>query len=135
MAKNGGVASNGAVALLVINTDRSAALSQEVPDAAERYTLTARNLLDKTVELNGSELALGADDALPQLTGIRTRAGRLTFAPASITFLAVSKANNASCRVVSYLHAGRRRNGRRLPTKPMYLRAAETPHLRAASTP
>jgi len=98
VAKNGGVASNGAVALLVINTDRSAALSLDVPDAAERYTLTARNLLDKTVELNGSELALGADDALPQLTGIRTRAGRLTFAPASITFLAVAKANNASCR-------------------------------------
>jgi len=87
----------GGVALLVINTDRNAALSLETP-AAERYTLTAAKLLDKSVELNGSELKLGANDSLPDLAGARTKAGAFTFAPASITFLAFAKANNAACR-------------------------------------
>ena len=87
----------GGVALLVINTDRSAALSLETP-AAERYTLTAAKLLDSMVELNGHELRLGADDSLPELTATSTHAGNLTFAPASITFLAMPKANNAACR-------------------------------------
>jgi heparanase len=89
---------SGGVALLVINTDRTAALSVEVPAAAERYTLTAAKLLDSTVELNGRELRLGADDSLPQLTGTSTQAGNLTFAPASITLLAIPTANNAACR-------------------------------------
>ena len=89
---------SGGVALLVINTDRSAALSLAAPAASERYTLAARALLDKTVELNGTELKLGADDILPELTGTPTQAGNLTFAPASITFLAMPKANNAACR-------------------------------------
>ena len=87
----------GGVALLAINTDRSAALSLEAP-ATERYTLTAAKLLDSMVELNGHELRLGADDSLPELTGTSTQAGNLTFAPASITFLAMPKANNAACR-------------------------------------
>jgi hypothetical protein len=50
------------------------------------------------VELNEKELKLGADDALPEITGIAMRPGSLTFAPESITFLAVPNARNASCR-------------------------------------
>ena len=88
----------GGVALLAINTSRTAPLSLDIPAAGERYTLTAQKLLDNTVELNGTELKLGANDALPRLTATPTRAGTLTFAPASITFLAIQKANNASCR-------------------------------------
>lgn len=87
----------GGVALLVINTDRVATISLRVP-AAERYTLTAAKLLDTTVELNGRELRLGADDSLPALAGTATQAGDVTFAPASITFLAIPKAKNAACR-------------------------------------
>ena len=41
---------------------------------------------------------LGADDALPTLTGVPTTAGDLTFAPLSITFLAIPGANNDSCQ-------------------------------------
>jgi heparanase len=89
---------SGAVALLVINTDRRAPLSLNLPAAATRYTLSAPDLLQSSVELNGRELKLGADDSLPQLTGTPTQAGNLTFAPASITFLALPKANNAACR-------------------------------------
>jgi len=88
----------GGVALLVINTDRAATQSLELPTAADRYTLTAQSLEEVRVRLNGSELKMGADDAIPQLEGAPTSAGRLVFEPASITFLAVRNANNASCR-------------------------------------
>jgi hypothetical protein len=86
------------VALLVINTDSKQAQSLTVPTASERYTLTARELTDKQVQLNGVDLNLGADDSLPELKGSVVRFGEIQFAPASITFLAIPKANNASCR-------------------------------------
>lgn len=89
---------HGGVSLLAINADRNAAHTVAIPAKAVRYTLTARNLLDKTVELNGNELALGAGDTLPDLKGLSMPAGSVTFAPASITFLAFPEARNASCR-------------------------------------
>ena len=88
----------GGVALLVINTDRAASHWLDLPLSADRYTLTARNLEDKQVLLNGSELRLSANGDLPPLAGLHTPAGRLAFAPASITFLAIPNANNPSCR-------------------------------------
>lgn len=87
----------GGVALLVINTDAKRAQSLTVPTSSERYTLTAHELTDKQVQLNGVDLKLGADDTLPTLTGVETKPGEVTFAPASITFLALPKAHNASC--------------------------------------
>jgi heparanase len=62
----------GGVALLVINTDRTAPQSLELATAVERYTLTAKNLSDTLIQLNGSDLKLGTDDALPPLAGTRT---------------------------------------------------------------
>jgi len=50
------------------------------------------------VRLNGNPLNLGADDALPELKGTPTRSGKITFAPESITFLALPKAKNQNCR-------------------------------------
>lgn len=88
----------GGVALLAINGDRDNAHTINLFAASERYVLTAPKLEDTRVELNGKELSLGADDALPALRGLATRAGRIRLAPASITFLAVPGANNASCR-------------------------------------
>ncbi|MGH9695196.1 MAG: hypothetical protein ACRD5Z_13690, partial [Bryobacteraceae bacterium] len=88
----------GGVAVLAINTDREASQSLEIPTEADRYTLTAQNLSDTSVQLNGTELKLGARDALPQLNGVATPSGHVTFAPASITFLAIPEANNESCR-------------------------------------
>jgi hypothetical protein len=91
-------AAPGGIALLVINPDQTAAHSIELPAPADRYTLSASKLQDSTVRLNGAELKLGPDDEIPQLTGSRTAAGRLVFDPATITFLAMPDANNASCR-------------------------------------
>jgi hypothetical protein len=88
----------GGVALLLINTDRAAAQTVSLPAAGERYTLTSRDPLSRTVDLNGSALSLGPGDALPSLSGARVVAGAVTLAPASITFLAVPAAGNSACR-------------------------------------
>ena len=88
----------GGVTLLVINADPVQAQSLEIPIAAERYTLTAQELQDTQVQLNGIELQLGAEDNLPELKGIASHSGAFKFAPASITFLAMPKAHNSSCQ-------------------------------------
>jgi len=43
-------------------------------------------------------LKLGADDGIPELKGVPTGSGHVTFARATISFLAIPTANNASCR-------------------------------------
>ncbi|HUV71196.1 MAG TPA: hypothetical protein VMW15_16170 [Terracidiphilus sp.] len=88
----------GGVTLLAINADREAAQTLAIPTGAERYTLTAKDLMGSQVELNGSELKLGAGDELPKVKGQTVRAGEVRLAPASITFLAFPGAENASCR-------------------------------------
>jgi heparanase 1 len=88
----------GGVALLAINASRTASQELEVPTASERYSLTAKELLDNKVELNGRELGLGSNGDLPRLTGKPQSTGKVAFAPASITFLAIRNAGNASCR-------------------------------------
>ena len=91
----------GGVALLAINTDQAASHSLELTTAAERYTLSVpsvQNLEDTRIQLNGTELKLGIGDAVPQLASAPTQSGEITFAPATISFLAIPAANNASCR-------------------------------------
>ncbi|HET8522787.1 MAG TPA: hypothetical protein VFL82_06110 [Thermomicrobiales bacterium] len=88
----------GGVALLVINTDRDASQAIELVTPAERYTLSARNLLDTRIQLNGNDLTLASDNILPEIVSAPVSAGRLTLAPASITFLAIPDANNRNCR-------------------------------------
>lgn len=88
----------GGVALLAINIDRTASHSLNLTRSSERYTLSAKELLDSTVQLNGKDLKLGADDSIPEFKGEAAPAGRVTFGPASITFLAVPDANNADCQ-------------------------------------
>ena len=88
----------GGVTLLAINADKTAAQSLMIPKGAESFTLTAADLLSTKVEMNGSELKLGAGDQLPVMKGTNVPAGQVAFAPASITFLAFPKANNPSCR-------------------------------------
>jgi hypothetical protein len=48
--------------------------------------------------LNGTTLALDDRDELPPIEGSSTPAGTLTFAPATITFLAIAAAGNGACR-------------------------------------
>jgi hypothetical protein len=88
----------GGVALLAINTDRQASHQFTASLPSDGYTLTARDLLGTSVELNGSQLELGPHDDLPKMTGKGIGAGQVTLAPASITFLAFPSAGNASCQ-------------------------------------
>jgi heparanase len=88
----------GGVSLLVINADRDNAQSLDIPAASERYTLTAPNLTGKQVFLNGVELKLGENDSFPSLNGADAQAGKVSFAPASISFIAMPTAGNANCR-------------------------------------
>jgi hypothetical protein len=88
----------GGVALLAINADRTATQTLTLPIAAERYTLTAHDLTETRVQLNGVDLELGAGDTLPSLKGEAAKQGPITLAPESITFLAFPKAANASCQ-------------------------------------
>jgi hypothetical protein len=87
----------GGVALLVINADRSAAHDLEIPSHTMRYTLTSKDLLSTSVELNGRELKVSSDGNLPQIEGKSLKAGNVRLEPASITFLAISNAGNANC--------------------------------------
>src|SRR6202049_2073584 len=77
--------SSGGVSLLILNVDRSAPHALTLPGASERYTLDAASLQDATVRLNGLPLRLGSREDLPRIDGVRTAAGALTFAPATIT--------------------------------------------------
>jgi heparanase 1 len=88
----------GGVALLVINTDEHQIHEITSASEAERYTLTAKQLQDREVQLNGKTLQLNSDGDVPEFVGQPTRSGRISFAPGSITFLATSNASNSSCR-------------------------------------
>jgi hypothetical protein len=90
----------GGVALLVINTDKTAARRLMLPLASERYTLasTAPDLQTRNIALNGTPLALTPADELPRLDGVQTPSGEVVFAPATITFLAFPEAGNSACR-------------------------------------
>ncbi len=89
----------GGVAMLVINTDKTASHMLSVPAPAQRYTLAAKtDLQEKRVQLNGNELMLGNNDTLPSLIGVSTPAGDIAFAPTTITFLALPDVANNACR-------------------------------------
>lgn len=88
----------GGVTLLAINLSRTETKSLELPTSADRYTLSAPKLDDGRVRLNGQELQLAPNDALPQLQGDRIPSGHVELQPATITFLAVPEAANDDCR-------------------------------------
>lgn len=88
----------GGVAILALNTDRQSSGTLSLPRAVDRYTLTAPDLTSSTVLLNGIALRAHADGSLPALHPEHVRAGTLTLAPLSATFLRIPAAENAACR-------------------------------------
>ena len=88
----------GGVALLAINNSRTQTTTFSVSQPAERYSLTAATLESGIARLNGKELRLQANDALPTLAPVAQSRGDVALAPASITFLAVPAAQNTACR-------------------------------------
>ncbi len=88
----------GGVALLAINADRTSSRELSIPVDSSRYTLTAEDLMTSRVWLNGKELKLQTNGELPSIEGVASEKGTIPLAPASITFLGMTKANNRSCR-------------------------------------
>jgi hypothetical protein len=87
----------GGVAMLVLNVDKSDAHSLTLPIAGQRYTLSSPDLLSKTVLLNGQELSVAADGAVPEYKGEGFKQGVVSFAPTTISILTMPNAGNASC--------------------------------------
>ncbi len=86
----------GGVTLLAINAGRRASAIR-LPLAAERYTLTARGLESRRVQLNGRTLRLGTDNALPPIRGRGVHPGRVSLPPRSSSFFAFPTARNPAC--------------------------------------
>jgi len=87
----------GGVTLLILNTDRISPQSITLPIASTIYTLSATNLEDKTIQLNGRPLLITPNENLPTLTPHPMPKGALTLAPATITFVTMPKAKNPAC--------------------------------------
>jgi hypothetical protein len=83
----------GGITLLVINTNKTAT-SINIPSDAEQYTLTSKELEGTMVQLNGQELQLDANDALPVIAGNKIKAGKVDLPSASISFFTFADAGN-----------------------------------------
>jgi hypothetical protein len=81
----------GGITLLVINTNKTA-VNINIPVEAQQYTLTSKKLQGKTVQLNGVDLELNANDDLPDITGKPIKAGTIALPPLSITFITFANA-------------------------------------------
>ncbi|MBV6403451.1 MAG: hypothetical protein GFGODING_00189 [Flavobacteriales bacterium] len=80
----------GSITVLVINTN-NAATGIRIPSAAELYTMTSPELQGTTVLLNGQELQLDANDALPAIHGRPVSAGEVSLPPRSISFITLEQ--------------------------------------------
>ena len=75
------------VAYLVINNSWTETTTVELPKEATIYALTGNGgMRSRTMLLNGNELVLGENDALPELTGVPAT-GKVEVAPGSCTFI------------------------------------------------
>jgi hypothetical protein len=83
----------GGISLLVINTNKNAT-TINIPSDAEQYMLTAKELQDTTVQLNGQELQLGENDELPTINGKIIKAGNAQLPSTSITFFTFANTGN-----------------------------------------
>ncbi|MBQ7816520.1 MAG: beta-glucuronidase, partial [Oscillospiraceae bacterium] len=76
------------VVYLVINNSWTEETTVQLPKAAQVYALTNKdgNMRSRTMLLNGRELVLGEEDALPTMEGV-TAEGTVTVAPGGCTFI------------------------------------------------
>ncbi len=79
----------GRAALILNTTDKATSIN--LPASAKIYALTADELLTKKVKLNGKELKLTEQDALPIIKGEDAKAGSIQIPARSILFIAFEK--------------------------------------------
>jgi hypothetical protein len=88
----------GGVAVVALNTHRDDTSQLALSNVTQRYTLSAEDSLQtRSVLLNGEQLAMGDDNALPELRGEPVSGNRIELQPATITFLTAPGAGNAAC--------------------------------------
>jgi len=76
------------IAYLVLNTSWEEETTVELPREAQVYALTGNGKMrSRTMLLNGKELVLGENDALPEMEPVTVPAGHLTVAPGGCTFI------------------------------------------------
>jgi hypothetical protein len=95
----------GGVTLLVINNSQTKTVV-EMPLESKRYTLSAEPLQNGDVDLNGVTLKVDASGDLPVIEDAATAAGLVSFAPGTITFLAIERSGTprAAVRDGSFVH-------------------------------
>jgi heparanase 1 len=92
------VGHSGGVSVLAINLSRTDAAVLSIPSKATRFTLSSKDLMSHTVDLNEQPLEISGDGDVPKLVGMMTAKGMLSLPAASITFLTFAEANNPACR-------------------------------------
>ena len=75
----------GGVTLLALNLSRTDTQMLNIPRSGMRYTMTATDLMSRTVQLNGKEMTLSAGGDVPTLTGLPAPQGVVSLPAASIT--------------------------------------------------
>jgi hypothetical protein len=63
-----------------------------------RYTMTAPDLMSRTVQLNGKDLMLSESGDVPALSGVAAPKGEVPLPTASVTFLTFAAAGNPACK-------------------------------------
>jgi hypothetical protein len=89
---------HGAVTVVAMNMDKTASQSLSIPEASERYRLTAPDLYGTSVMLNGRPLEAAADGSIPAIKGEKANGGSVQLPPLSISFFTVDRANNPACK-------------------------------------
>ncbi len=74
------------ITLMVLNTNRTP-VKIDIAENGQQYTLTAKELQAGSVQLNGKDLQLTANDELPSIEGQPVEAGDVTLQPLSINFI------------------------------------------------
>lgn len=91
----------GGVTLLALNLSRTGGQSIGLPQASTRYVMTSADLVSRSVQLNGKDLALTASGDLPKISGVATAKGSFDLPAASIAFFTFAEAGNPACRDAS----------------------------------
>ena len=74
-------------AWLVINNSLTESTTVELPQEAEQYTLSGEGKIrSRVMLLNGKQLVLGENDALPAMEPVKQPAGKVELAPGTCTF-------------------------------------------------
>jgi heparanase len=87
----------GGVTVLTINAAKTPQ-DMSAPMDGDRYTLSAKELESRAVQLNGRDLQAGTDGSVPSIAGAPVRAGRFVVPATSITFLTFPQARNEACQ-------------------------------------